>query len=95
LIIFAVFHNETNNYLSPQILEVWCTKTTRYADGNPGSGFGQAQKCDIFNQLMGSEPLSHNCIYPMTIQISTHTKSAAQVASIQKDHTLRPVTSQK
>ena len=65
------------------------TKTTRYADGNPGSSFGQAQKCDIVNQLMGSEPSpSHNCIYPMTIHISTHTKSAAQVTSIQKDHTL-------
>ena len=60
-------------------LKFYRTKTTRYADGNPWSGFafGQAQKYDIelVNQLMGSEPSPcHNCIYPTTIQISTHTK---------------------
>jgi hypothetical protein len=67
-------------------------KTCDWSGVNKGSDINRCDSpsgCGIVNQLMGSEPSpSHNCIYPMTIHISTHTKSAAQVTSIQKDHTL-------
>ena len=37
--------NKMNNHFSPQIIE---NKNSTIYDRNPGSGLGQAQKCDMY-----------------------------------------------